>query len=407
MIKLFLSVLISLAMLPPGINPVRIYQFRGESRNGIFSETGLMKEWPAGGPELLWASGGIGMGYGSPTVTEERIFVNGDIDSMAYLFSFDLDGNLLWKKQFGKDFAAHHGGPRSTPTVVDDLIYVTSGMGDIACLRSDNGDEVWNLNMIDSLHGTNALHGYSQSPLVDGAIVFCQPGGRDTNMVALNRFTGKIKWISEGAGQIEAYSSAILIPVKNKKQVVALSEHALFGIDAKTGKTMWIHDLDTTGFVHANMPLYDDGYVYIVAGTTKSCASKLKISDDGRSANEIWRNRFFDNCMGGFVKIDDYLVSTGHRQAWLKCLDIDKGIVVDSIKTGRGATIYADSMVYTYSEKGEVSLFDIHHGGLKLISTFTVTQGTNEHYAYPVIKNGILYIRRGDVLMAYSIRAKG
>ncbi|MFH0760931.1 MAG: PQQ-binding-like beta-propeller repeat protein [Bacteroidota bacterium] len=405
MIKFSLSVLFCLAFLFPGDDPVRIYQFRGESRNGIYNETGLMKEWPAEGPRLLWASSGIGMGYGSPAVTEDRIFINGDIDSMAYLFSFDLEGNLLWKKQFGKDFSVHHGGPRSTPTVVGDLVYVTSGMGDMACLRYENGEEVWNLNMISDLHGTNTLHGYAQSPLVDEDFVYCQPGGKDTNLVAMNRFTGKIKWISKGAGQIEAYSSAIMIPVKNSKQVVALSEHSLIGIDAKTGKTMWIHDLDTTGFVHANMPLYDDGYLYYVAGTTQSCAARLKLSDDGKSVTEIWRNRSFDNCMGGFVKIDNYLISTGQRQVWLKCLDADKGVVIDSIKTGRGVTIYADSMLYSYNDKGLVYLVDFHNGKLKPVSSFTVTLGTNEHFAHPVIKNGVLYIRRGDVLMAYSLRA--
>lgn len=406
MINNILSVLFSLALLSPGDEPVRIYQFRGESRNGIYNETGLMKEWPIEGPELLWTSNGIGMGYGSPTVTEDRIFINGDIDSLAYLFSFDLKGNLLWKKQFGKDFSVHHGGPRSTPTVAGDLVYVTSGMGDVACLRYDNGEEVWNLNMIRDLNGTNTLHGYAQSPLVNGDFIFCQPGGKDTNLIAMDRFTGKIKWISEGAGEIEAYSSPILIPVKNRNQVVALSEHSLIGIDAKTGKTMWIHDLDTTGFVHANMPLFDDGYIYFVAGTTQSCAARLKLSDDGKSVTEIWRNRSFDNCMGGFVKIDNYLISTGQRQAWLKRLDVGTGLVVDSVKIGRGATIYADSMLYTYNDKGMVYLIDISHGALKTVSSFTVALGTNEHFAHPVIKNGVLYIRRGDALMAYSLRTK-
>jgi outer membrane protein assembly factor BamB len=241
---------------------------------------------------------------------------------------------------------------------------------------------------------------------VNGDYIYCQPGGKDTNLIAMDRFTGKIKWISQGTGQIEAYSSLILIPIKNKHQVVAISEHALIGVDAKTGKTMWIHDLDSTGFVHANMPLFDDGYIYYVAGTTQSCAAKLKLSDDGRRVTEIWRNRSFDNCMGGFVKVDDYLLSTGQRQAWLKRLDAGKGGVVDSIKIGRGFTLYADSMLYTYNDKGVVYLVDIHHGAIKPVSSFTVTQGTNEHFTHPVIKNGVLYIRRGDVLMAYSLRAK-
>ena len=54
-----------------------ISQWRGPDRNGIFQETNLLDEWPEGGPELLWVFEGLGRGYASPSVTKDKIFVNG------------------------------------------------------------------------------------------------------------------------------------------------------------------------------------------------------------------------------------------------------------------------------------------------------------------------------------------
>jgi len=406
MIRILFSSVIGMTLLLTTGQRLSVEQFRGRNRDGVYPETGLLKQWPAEGPKLLWSAEGIGIGYGSPTVTDDRLFINGDIDSLAYLFAYELNGILIWKREFGQNFSVHHGGPRSTPTVTDGLVYVTSGMGDVACFDAEDGDLKWRLNMITDLHGTNCLHGYAQSPLIDDNYLYCQPGGKDTNFVALNRLTGKIKWVSSGSGQVESFSSPILINHKGQKQVVALSEHALYGLDARTGERKWLYDLDTTGFVHANMPIYQNGNLYYVAGTSASVSGRLRLSDDGNHVEEVWHNRFFDNCMGGVVSLDGHLVATGHRQGWLKCLDAERGIVTDSVKLSRGATIYADSMFYLYTEKGIVNLVAWTDGKLKPVSSFTVTLGNNEHYAHPVIRNGVLYIRHGDALMAYAIGAK-
>lgn len=107
--------------------------------------------------------------------------------------------------------------------------------------------------------------------------------------------------------------------------------------------------------------------------------------------------------MGGVVKIGNQLIATGHRKQELMTLDMKKGMVMQRLKIGRGATIYADGRIYLYDERGTVHLVDPNGTELKEVSTFKVTRGTKEHFAHPVIGNGVLYIRHGKSLMAYNI----
>jgi outer membrane protein assembly factor BamB len=122
MLALPVLMLIASCTRQPGIA-----QYGGPQRNGHFPGKGLLKQWPADGPKLLWFSDTVGDGYGSPVVTHDALFVTGAIESTSYLYSFDLNGNLQWKVAYGPEWAVNFPGSRSAPTVVGELIYVSSG----------------------------------------------------------------------------------------------------------------------------------------------------------------------------------------------------------------------------------------------------------------------------------------
>ena len=161
------------------IQEQKVYEWRGENRSGKYSDTGLLKTWPEKGPELVWEYEGVGNGYGSPIFTKDRMYILGEIDSLAYLLAFDLDGKLLWKKDFGKEWVLNYNGSRSTPTIVDDLIYVTSGLGNVYCFNRNTGEKIWSVDMINDLNGAFPLFGYSESVIIEDDKVFCTPGGTD------------------------------------------------------------------------------------------------------------------------------------------------------------------------------------------------------------------------------------
>jgi outer membrane protein assembly factor BamB len=380
-----------------------VSEWRGPNRSGVYNDTNLLTEWPAGGPKLLWSIDSTGRGYGSPVLTDDRLFVNGETDSTSYLYAYDLKGRLIWRTAFGQEWVKNFPGSRSTPTVVGDLIYVSSGKGDIACFDKSSGTKKWSLNMISDLDGKINMFGYSQSLLVNGNLLYCSPGGEENNIVALDRFTGKRIWSQKARGEIEAYGSPIVIKREARDILMTFTELSFHGIDAKNGELLWTHPQDTAGNLHGNIPIIEGNDLVYVAGDGNR-AVKLNLSDDGTRISEVWRNRNFDNIMGGIVRIGDKIYGTGHRQMYLKCLDINSGLVTDSLKMFRGSTIAADGMLYIYTEKGDVNLVNPKPEGMQLVSSFKITKGTKEHFAHPVIHNGVLYIRHGQALMAYSIR---
>jgi outer membrane protein assembly factor BamB len=380
-----------------------VSEWRGPNRSGVYNEPNLLTEWPAGGPELIWSIDSTGRGYGSPVFADGLFFINGETDSTSYLYAYNLEGKLNWKTAYGQEWVKNFPGSRSTPTVVGDLIYVSSGKGDIACFDKSSGTKKWSLNMISDLNGKINMFGYSQSLLVNGDLLYCLPGGAENNIVALNRFTGKLIWSQKARGEIEAYGSPIVIKRGTRDILMTFTELSFHGIDGKTGELLWTHPQDTAGNLHGNIPVIDGNDLFYVAGDGNR-AVKLNLSDDGTHISEVWRNRSFDNIMGGIVRIGDKIYGTGHRQMYLKCLDMNSGLVTDSLKMFRGSIIAADGMLYIYTEKGDVNLVNPKPDGMLLVSSFKVTKGTKEHFAHPVIHKGVLYIRHGEALMAYSIK---
>jgi len=387
-------------------------QWRSQDRKGIYDEKNLLTRWPANGPKLLWSYDQAGNGYGSPTVTADKLFILGEIDTVGYLFAFDLKGKLLWKSDYGKEWVKTFPGSRSAPTVVGDLIYVTSGLGNLSCFDANTGKKKWAVDMIRDLHGQFTMHGHSESPLVDGDRVFLVPGGKDTNIVAFNRFTGKIIWICKGKGERPAYNAPLLIRLPQRNLLVTFTAYTLFGIDSKTGEILWNHDQVNipadkrepgNGDTHSNTAWYENGSIYYIAGDGNG-AVKLQLSADGKQLKQVWRNPGIDNYMGGFIVSGDFIYSCVSEKKSLVVLNTGSGQVVDSLKAGVGAIISAEGLLYYYNQKGEMKLFIPNNGRPELLGSFKITAGTKEHFSHPVIHGGVLYIRHGQVIQAYDIK---
>ena len=391
-----------------------LFQWRGINRDGIYHEKNLMTSWPEKGPEMLWLTEKIGAGFSSPSVSKDKLFVIGEIDSISHLFVFDLHGKLLWKAPngkefFGEGFSKSYPGARSTPTVYNDLVYASSGNGRIACFEVETGKERWSVEMVKDLGGRENQFGYSESLLVDEKHVYCFPGGEQTNFAALDRFTGKTIWTSKARGDGVSFCSPIFINVADRKILVTLSREYLLGIDCGNGELLWSQKQDSVTIEgeHCNTPVFADGYIYYNSGDKGgNGAVKLALSADGKKITEVWRNQRIDNAFGGFIVAGNYLYSTVKANK-LKCLDLKTGIAVDSLSNVRGSLIFADSLLYCYTNNGEVKLIQpTNFGKLKLISKFKCEKGNQEHFSHPVISDGVLYIRHGRALIAYDIRNK-
>lgn len=388
----------------------KIAQWRGTDRLGIYEETELLNKWPDEGPELLWVYKGIGRGYATPSVTENRIFVNGEIDSTSYVFAFDLDGNLIWKTTNGKEFvgsgySSTYPGSRSTPTVVDNLVYTTSGMGKLTCLKTDSGNEVWSVDLVNDLGGLESMFGYSESVAVDETKVYCFPGGNKNNTVALDRFNGEIIWSSAAMKDTFSYCSPAFVELPSRKILLTHSRHNLYVQDCENGSALASYGIEDFKYdgEHCNTPVYDNGSIYFIGNEKKVGAVKLQLSPDGEKLTEVWRKPKIKNNFNGFIRTGDKLYTTV-KGNWLKALNTENGAVTDSVKVATGSLILADNKFICYGMNGEVNLISNVENKLAVQSTFEVQDGTGHHFSHPVVKSGVLYIRHGDAIMAYKIK---
>jgi outer membrane protein assembly factor BamB len=391
-----------------------IYEWRGNGRTGLYPDKSLLKEWPAGGPDLILKVENIGNGFVSPVFTVDRFYISGEVDSMCLLYCFNLKGEKQWQTVLGREWTKTSPGSRSAPTVAGDLLYIGTGLGNLYCVKCSDGKVVWSKELKKDFGAPTPFHGHSAAPLVDGEKVYWMPGGKEFNMVALDRFKGQLIWSNIGFGEPEGYNSPKLIELPSRKIVVTFSSYHLMGFDASTGKLLWSQEQDSypadqrkpgLGDTHSNTVLFEDGAIYYAEGDG-NCGVKLKLSADGNSIEQVWRNNGFDSYMGGIVKIGNYMYGCGTVRPMLLSINANTGIICDSLRIGSGAVIAADNKLYYYTLKGDMNLLAIDEGRMTKISTFHIKEGTMQHFAHPVINKGILYQRHGNVLLGFDIKSK-
>jgi outer membrane protein assembly factor BamB len=398
-------------------------QWRGPNRDGISQETGLLKEWPEGGPKLLWQQKGLGDGYSTPAVANGRIFLIGskDVDNeLVHALSVE-GGKPLWSTRIGKvgnpDQQPNYPGARSTPTVDGDMVFALGSDGDLVCLDAASGKVHWQKSLRNDFGGVPGKWAYAESPLVDGDAVVVSPGGKEATIVALNKKSGDVIWKSAvPEGDPAGYASIIIVNAAGVKQYVQFLGKGLVGVDAKTGKFLWRYDHTAQGSA-ANIatPVEKDGYIYTGTHYTGGGTVKLSRDGDGVKAEEVYFGKKLPTAIGGAVIIGDDMYGTS-RELTL-CIDFKTGEAKWTKERGvaPAAICYAEGLLYLHGEKeGDVAVIEASPEGHKEIGHFTPPDVPTDRggksraaWQYPVIANGRLYIPDWGTLWCYDIKAGG
>ena len=385
-------------------------RFRGPTGDGMFPETGLLKKWPEGGPKLAWSVNGLGEGFSSAAVVDGTVYVTGmDDQKQGYLFAFNSDGSPKWKVAYGPEMGKMGpavAGTRGTPTVDGDIIFVMSSFAKLYTIESKKGQLLRTVDLLEVSGAEQARFGFAECILVDDNRVICTPGGPDATLMALDRNTGEKIWQSKGLSQQSAYCSARLIRQGKRKLIITLVEKGIVALDPETGKVLWQHEQSNRYGVRSSPPLYAGGRIYFCAGGG-SGGIQLALADDGLSVTEKWTDKTLDPQMHGVVLVDGCIYGTAQSaKRGLVCLDWKTGEVMwNAPEVKMAAVVSADGMLYIYGEDGTVRLVKPSREAFMQVSQFAVTQGAAQHWAHPTIANGRLYIRHGDALMAYDIKA--
>ena len=389
--------------------------WRGVNRDGIYHGRSLLREWPVGGPEMVLKIEGIGEGdaWSSPVIVGNRIFITGNNadNDREIFFAFTKSGEKLFSTEYGNAFTRSFPGARSTPTIVGNRAFVISGAGEVVAIDINNGDIIWTVD--GARYGKRTgLWGIAESPLVfDNKVIFTL-GGDKTAMIAINAKNGEIVWKSPTLNEATNFVSPILIEHNGVRQIVANAQFALFGVNAENGEIMWTANEwpDERRVVATNSPIFYNGRIFISNGYDFG-AFQWELNHDATAVRFLWKNQDFDTHMGGQVLLDGVLYGSNwfnnNSGAWM-AVDWNTGKTLWEEEwyggKSKGAIIAADGMLFIYDdERGYVGLVRPSRDGFQVVSEFQITAGEGRHWAHPVIHDGILYVRRGSVLMGFRI----
>lgn len=393
--------------------------WRGPARDDISTETGLLSEWPEGGPKKLWDTRDAGLGYSGVAIVGERLFTMGsdgkDENSSDLLMAFSVaDGTQLWKTRIGSYLEnGWGGGPRGTPSVSADGAHVVAlgAAGDLICAATADGAEVWRRKLTgdDGFGGSVPNWGFCESPLIDGDRVLCTPGGAGGTVICLDLKTGERIWQSTELQDGAHYSSILAVEHAGARQYIQLTEKTLFGLDSD-GKLLW-----KTGFPGAvaviPTPIYRDGIVFATAGYGAGCVC-VRISDNNE-VEQLYDNKSMSNHHGGVLLLEGHVYGHSDNRG-VVCMNLESGEIVwsdDKRNRSKGAVAYADGHLYCLTEDdGDCVLVAATSEGYRETGRFRLEPQTEQRsprgrvWTHPVICNGRLYLRDQEIICCYDIR---
>jgi outer membrane protein assembly factor BamB len=380
----------------------------------------LLTSWPEGGPPKVWTATGLGAGLSSVSVAAGRIFTMGDRRDGQYVIALDEGtGRELWATRVGGRHVDEYGGPRSTPTIDGDLLYIVNTDGDVVSLETATGAERWRHSM-PRVFGGRMMSGwrFAESPLVDGDRVVVTPGGPDAALVALNKTTGAEIWRatvprfgragSDGAG----YASIVISNGGGVKQYIQFMGRGVVGIRANDGAFLWGYDRVANSTANITTPVVSGNLVFASSAYgTGSALLEISAAADGRATVE---ERYFlsasalQNHHGGLIRVGGHLYGgNGQNNGFPICLDLLTGQPTwDRVRgagTGSAAVAAADGHLYFRYQDGTMALIEANPSRYVLKGTFRIPNVRNPSWPHPVVTGGRLYLREQDALHVYNV----
>jgi outer membrane protein assembly factor BamB len=384
--------------------------FHGSDRTNLSAETGLLKAWNEKGPALLFTISGLGEGYSSTAISGGVIYTAGSMGNQSFLYAFDLNGRLIWKKANGPawsvtvSWASSYNGPRSTPTIDNGVVYHLSEAGRLSAFRAKTGEVIWSRDLPKDFNAKMPMYGYAESVLIDGDNLFVRTGGTNGYQACLNKITGKTIWTSGDIPGGYGYNSMIIKDFGGFRQIIGATNTCYYSLDTKTGKLLWKTDFINQYEINCSDAIVFNDYVFLTSGEGKgSMLIRLKKAGTGITTEKVWETGLMDNYHGGVILYNGYLYGSGSLARDWYCLDFLTGKQMWKTN-GSGSLTYADGMVYLYDEKGTMKLVKASPEKFEKTGEFRVPEGgAGPYWAHPVVCGGRLYLRHADKIFVYDI----
>jgi outer membrane protein assembly factor BamB len=402
------------------INPDEWLAFRGSDGHSRSPATGLLKQWPAGGPRLLWQVDFLGAGFSGVSISGDSIYISGNATrngrALTMIFCLDKDGKLIWERDNGPAHTGSYPGTRGTPTIDGDFVYDVSPLGEVACFHARTGEKIWNRNLMTHYDAPMPRWFLGHSVIVDGDHLISPVGGARTIAIAMNKRTGETVWEAAPApgNAPTGYTTPYIFEFEGTRVVAVMSNATVEGLDPATGRTLFSIPWTNSRNVHCTMPIYHNGHLFMTTGYDGGTARLFRLSkntDGTITTRQVWVEPRFNNHHGGVVLVGDHVYGTSDNGSWcsINFMTGEVGYIISRhAVAGKGSVHYADGLLYGLTELDRtVLLIRPEPKEFVLVSSFELpNEAAGNSWAHPVVLNGRMYLRHAQYLYCYDVKGE-
>ena len=427
-----------LLLAAPGAQAEDWPEFRGKGRHGVWNETGILERFPEDGLEVAWRTP-LNRGYAGPAVADGRVFVS-DFERTSGLNGIEravcLDeqtGEILWTHEWDANYAgiSWDEGPRATPTVDGDRVYVQGAAGRLVALDAATGEPLWSRHYREEYGADMPMFGFSSSPLVDGERLIVLAGGMpDAKVVAFDKRTGEELWralsseeSSPGVGQ------PVIIEASGVRQLIVWHPVALSSLDPETGEVFWEQpfrvDYDMTVAVPVQygrelfVTTFYNGPLMMTLDADRPAAA---VHWKGDSNSEILTDGLHSVLATPFI-IDGYIYGVG-SYGQLRCLDAATGeriwetqaVTAERARWASAFLVRHGDRFFINNDRGDLIIARLTPEGYEEISRTHLIAPTSEpgnrrelktvNWSHPAYANQRIYARNDEEIIAASLAAR-
>ena len=431
-------IFVLLTIITPSLTADDWPEFRGQGRNGVWAETGILETFPEGGLDIRWRTP-INRGFSGPAVAAGRVFLT-DFERTQGLNGIErivcLDegtGQLLWSQSWEANYAgiSWDEGPRATPTVDDDRVYAVGASGVLIALTVETGDILWRTSFAEEFGAEIPTWGFSSAPIVDGNLVITIVGGEpNAKVVAFDKLNGEEVWralssIDSGPG----VGQPIIIEAGGTQQLIIWHPSAVSSLDPETGEVYWEQPFEVGWDMTVATPVRAGSALFVT--TFYDGPMMLALNNDRPSAELRWQGTSHSEILtdglhaviGTPIIQGDYIYGFG-SYGQLRCLVAATGERVweSQEATGeRGRWVSAfmvqhQDRVFINNDRGDLIIARLSPEGYEEISrTFLITptsrpgnrrELTYVNWSQPAYANRHIYARNDEEIISASLAAR-
>lgn len=419
-------------------------QWLGPQRDGVWRETGLLEEFPAGGPVVRWRTS-IGAGYAGPAVAKGRVYVTdrrlsegtrnpgnpfdrGVIPGTERVLCLDeASGKVLWQHEYDCPYSVSYpAGPRTTPVVHAGKVYTLGAEGDLVCLDAVAGKAVWSREFKKEYGMPTPVWGFAGHPLIEGNKLICLAGGQGSTAVAFDKDTGQELWRALTAKE-PGYCPPMIYEAGGKRQLIVWHPESINSLDPETGQIYWTEPFNVRSGLTIPTPRQLNSNLFLT--TFYNGSMMLRLGAEKPAATVVWQSkksseRDTDELHSIMCTpfLEDGFIYGVCSYGQLRCLKAETGervweTLAATTSDGK-ETRWANAFLiknggrfFLFNEKGDLIIAKLTPEGYRELSRAHLLEPTNSDpgravvWSHPAFANGSLYARNDKEIICVSLKA--